>query len=128
MTFNSTQDPHLGDQHEEIQINFTETIPAGAGVKVSKNFTLPGSVTQVMFSFPPGCSGLVDAKLEKDLKSFYPRSGWLSLDNATPVYYTHSDYYAREPLTFIAQNRDDANPHTITCTVVIRFERPDWWF
>jgi intein/homing endonuclease len=73
------------------------------------------------------CNGLVECRLLKDLDPFYPVKGFLALNNATPVYYVQAEYYANEPLTFEVLNRDSENPHTPTCTVVIRFKKPEWW-
>ena len=116
-----------GAAFEEIEINFRETVQPSAGVRVTNHYFLPGTITKVMFSFPPGTNALVDARLEKDGHGFYPVRGHLALDNATPVYHTSAGYYAKEPLTFEVRNRDGINPHTITCTVVVRFQRPRWW-
>jgi len=114
-------------QYQEVEINFRETVPIGQGLAVTRSFSQAGKITKVMFSFPPGTTSLCDARLEKDAKPFYPMQGYLALDNATPVYHTSVDYYAREPLTLTLRNRDASNPHTITCTVVIRFKQPSWW-
>ncbi len=114
-------------KYQEVEINFRETVPIGQGVAVTRSFSQGGKITKVMFSFPPGTNSLCDARLEKDANPFYPMQGFLALDNATPVYQTSVDYYAREPLTLILRNRDAENPHTITCTVVIRFKQPSWW-
>ena len=118
--------------YEEREINFRETVQPGAGITVTRNFSQPGKITKVMFHFPPGCAApavgpLVDMRLEKDMNPFYPMHGFLALDDATPVYHTSVGYYAREPLTLTIRNRDGVNPHTVTCTVVIRFKRPSWW-
>ena len=115
------------EEYQEIELNFRETVQPGAGVRVTKSYFLAGRITKAMFSFPPGCNALVDAKLEKDMKPFYPINGFLALDDATPVYHTSVGYYAKEPLTVEIRNRDEVNPHTITCTVVIRFKTPSWW-
>lgn len=119
-------------QYQEVEINFRETVQPGAGITVTRNYSQPGKITKVMFHFPPGCAAplvgpLVDVRLEKDMKPFYPLQGFIALDDATPVYHTSVEYYAREPLTLIVRNRDGVNPHTITCTAVIRFKRPGWW-
>ena len=119
-------------QYQEIEINFRETVQPGAGITVTRSYSQPGKITKVMFHFPPGCAApiigpLVDVRLEKDRKPFYPLQGFIALDDATPVYHTSVEYYAREPLTLTVRNRDGVNPHTITCTVVIRFKRPSWW-
>jgi len=114
-------------KYQEIELNFRETVPPGQGLSVTRNYSQAGKITKVMFSFPPGTTTLCDARLDKDAKPFYPMNGFLALDNATPVYHTSVDYYAREPLTLTIRNRDAENPHTITCTVVIRFKQPSWW-
>ena len=114
-------------QYQEVEINFRETVQPSAGVTVTRSFSQAGKITKVMFSFPPGTTSLCDARLEKDAKPFYPIQGFLALDGATPVYHTSIDYYAREPLTLTIRNRDGVWPHTITCTVVIRFKQPSWW-
>jgi len=114
-------------QYQEVEINFRETVQPSAGVTVTRSFSQAGKITKVMFSFPPGTTSLCDARLEKDAKPFYPMQGFLALDGATPVYHTSIDYYAREPLTLTIRNRDGVWPHTITCTVVIRFKQPSWW-
>ncbi|MBA7641911.1 hypothetical protein ES703_49597 [subsurface metagenome] len=118
--------------YDEREINFRETVQPGAGISVIRNFSQAGKITKVMFHFPPGCAApdigpLVDMRLEKDRKPFYPMQGFLAMDNATPVYHTSVAYYAREPLTLTIQNRDGEYPHTVTCTVVIRFKQPSWW-
>jgi len=113
--------------YDEREINFRETVEPGAGVRVSKSLSFPGRITKVMMHFPPGTAGLVDMKLEKDKHDFYPINDFIALDDATPVYHTNVDYYRREPLDLIVRNRDEDNSHTVTCTVVIRFKKPDWW-
>lgn len=114
------------EEYSEIELNFRQEVASGQGIRLTESYRQAGKITQIMFHFPPGCNGLVEAKLLKDEKSFYPLKGSLALNNATPVYYVQADYYANEPLTFEVLNRDSENPHTPTCTVVIRF-KPEWW-
>ncbi|MBA7491934.1 hypothetical protein ES702_02482 [subsurface metagenome] len=119
------------EQYAEIEIDFRETVQPGAGVRVVKDFIRAGKITKVMFHFPPGCAApvvgpLVDVRLEKDGRNFYPRYGFIALDSATPVYQCNVSYYSYEPLTLIVNNKDRVNPHTITCQVVIRYKVPEW--
>lgn len=114
--------------YEEREINFRETIQPGAGAIVTRSFSQEGHITKVMFHFPDGCNALLDMALRKDRKPFYPLRDYLALNNATPVYQNLSiGYYAKEPLTLELRNRDSLNPHTVSCTVVIRFKKPVWW-
>jgi hypothetical protein len=115
------------EEYAEIQLNFRRTVPSGQGVRLTQSYLLAGKITQVLLSFPPGCLGLVDLALTKDERPFYPSSGYLTLDNASPVFYTDVEYYAHEPLTLEIRNRDAGNPHTPTCAVTIRFKKPSWW-
>lgn len=118
----------LLEEYEEIQLNFREEVASGAGVRITQSYHLGGKITQVMFHFPPGCNALVECRLLKDLKPFYPIRGYLALNDATPVRQNiNISYYPREPLTFEVRNRDSENPHTPTCTATIRFIKPWWW-
>lgn len=112
---------------EERTLNFRETVLASQGVAVTQQFIFAGRITQVMFHFPPGTNGLVQLRLYKNQEPFYPQKGFIALDDATPVYYVESDYYKNEPLTFEVQNTDGINPHTVSCSVTIKFKAPRWW-
>ena len=43
--------------------------------------------------------------LSKDGQPFYPLNGYLALNDATPVCYVDTSYYAKEPLTLEVRNR-----------------------
>ena len=113
-------------EEAETEINFRETVQPGQGTRITRSFHLAGKIKQVMFHFPPGCVALVEVKLLKDEKPFYPSEGYLALDNATPVYPTDVAYREKEPLTVEILNRDAVNPHTPSVTVVIRYQKP--WY
>lgn len=113
-------------EYKEEQVPFSETVQPRQGTRITKTFPFDGTITQVMFSFPPGSVGLVDVRLLKDEKPMYPNVGYLALDNASPVYTPNVGYYAKEPLTVEVLNRDGINPHTPTVTVTIRYKKK-WW-
>lgn len=114
------------EEFAEAQINFRDTVLPGQGLRITEFFQSEGKITQVMFHFPAGCNALVRVRLLKDMKPFYPLRDFLALNDATPVYYVEAGYYAKEPLTFEVENGDSVNPHTVTCTVVIRYKKA-WW-
>lgn len=116
----------VGEELSEAQVVFRETVQSGMGMRLTKDFFSAGRITQILFHFPPGCSSLVEIKLFKNEQTFYPISGTLALDDATPVYYVDADYYAHEPLTVEVLNKDSQNPHTPSVAVTIRYKRP-WW-
>ena len=113
--------------YDEVELNFRETLASGQGLRVTQNFRAGGKVTQVMFHFPGGCNALVSMRLMKDELPFYPIRGYMALNDATPIYYANAEYYPREPLTVEMVNADEDNPHTVSCSVVIRYTRPSWW-
>jgi hypothetical protein len=115
------------EEYAEIQLNFRQTVNPGQGVRLTQSYLLAGTVTQVIFSFPPGCAGLLDMALTKDERPFYPLQGYLTLDSVSPVFSPNISYYANEPLKLEIRNRDAVNPHTPTCAVTIRFKKPSWW-
>lgn len=114
------------EQYQEAQVVFRDTVQSGQGIQNTKRYFAAGVITQVLFHFPPGCSGLVEVKLLKNGFLFYPVQGVLALDNATPVYYSNAEYYAKEPLTVEVLNRDSVNPHAPTVAVTIRYKVPKW--
>lgn len=116
----------MSEEYREVDINFFETVPPASGIRVVKSLCYNGKITHVMFHFPPGMNGLVDVRLLKDEKPFYPSNGYLTLDDSTPIYYMNVDYYRKEPLTVEIQNRDAVNTHSPTVTVTIRYKRPAW--
>lgn len=111
---------------QEKDINFHQSVPAASGVRIVRSLNYEGAITHVMFHFPPGSNGLVDVRLLKDERPFYPIEGFLALDDSTPIFYMNVAYYKMEPLTVEIQNRDSANAHAPTVTVTIRVKK-SWW-
>lgn len=116
----------MAEAYLEKDVNFRETVAAGAGSRVTRSLNYDGVLTQVMFHFPPGTNGLVDVRLLKDERPFFPIEGFLSLDDSTPIFYANAEYYKMEPLTVEVHNRDAVNAHSPTVTVMIRVKKP-WW-
>lgn len=111
---------------DEKQLNFSQTALAGQGYLLKQSYPRAGKITEIIFHFPPGCNALVDMALFKDGRPFYPLNGYLALNDATPVCYVEAPYYINEPLELEIRNRDGGNSHSVTCTVTIRYERPNW--
>jgi hypothetical protein len=114
------------EEYKEVEVNFTQTVAPGAGVRVTRTLNYDGQITHVLFNFPPGLNGLVDVRLLKDEKPFYPLNGYLALDDCTPIFYMNVAYYKKEPLTVEILNRDATNSHSPTVSVSIRYKKPRW--
>jgi len=115
------------EEYCEIELNFRETVQPGQGLRITQSYREAGKITQIMMHFPLGCNALVEMRLMKDGNPFYPVRGLVALNDATPVYYVQADYYENEPLLWEVLNRDSVNPHTVSCTVVIRYKKPSWY-
>lgn len=91
----------------------------GSGVKISEYAPFSGYIKQVMIHFPDGCNALVDVRVGHGTKQFCPKSGFLALNNATPIFPFNEGVADREEIWVEMRNGDGVNPHNISCTVFI---------
>ncbi|GAI33092.1 unnamed protein product, partial [marine sediment metagenome] len=68
------------------QINFRYTVPAGLGIRAEEQVPLDGIISSVCFHFPPGAEGWVQIAFGHGYKQIMPISGFLQLDDATPIF------------------------------------------
>jgi len=102
------------------QLIFTRNVLAGQGVKITQDSPLKGTVVEVMEHFPPGCNALVDVMVGRSSKQFVPQSGYIALDNATPIFRSINEPVNENESVWVEmRNRDAMNPHNITVTVTI---------
>ncbi len=102
-------------------VNFRYSVPANTLVQLRARSPLIGLLTHALFHFPPGCLALVDLRVDVDLIPVYPITGWISLDDATPVFKFSrgQPVKKRDYLDVWLQNRDTINPHIITVLLVL---------
>jgi hypothetical protein len=96
------------------QINFRYTVPAGQGLRAVETVSLDGTISSVCFHFPPGAMGWVQVAFGHGSKQIMPISGFLQLDDATPVFPCSEVCHRNEDVWVIIQNTDAFNPHTIS--------------
>jgi hypothetical protein len=96
------------------QINFRYTVPAQQGLRAVEQVPLDGIISSVCFHFPPGAMGWVQVAFGHNYKQIMPISGFLQLDDASPVIPASEVVHRNEEIWVIINNTDAWNPHTIS--------------
>jgi hypothetical protein len=96
------------------QINFRYTVAAGQGLRAIEQVPLDGIISSVCFHFPPGAMGWVQVAFGHNYKQIMPISGFLQLDDASPVIPASEVVHRNEEIWVIINNTDAWNPHTIS--------------
>lgn len=105
---------------ETTQIKFHETLQPLTGIRVSEECPFNATITSIAFHFPDGCDGLVDVMVGHGHKQCFPRNGYISLNDATPVFAT-SEFVNKSELTWAEiRNADAATPHTISVVLTLQ--------
>lgn len=105
---------------ETTQIKFHETLQPLTGKRVSEECPFSAVITSVCFHFPPGCDGLVDVMVGHGHRQCFPRNGYISLDDATPVFSTNELVNKSELIEAEIRNADAVNAHTISIIVTLQ--------
>lgn len=105
---------------ETTQIKFKETLTALTGDKFT--YICPWNATNigVAMHFPSGCNALVDVAIGHSDKQIYPRSGYISLNDASPVFSVSEDIANEELIWVEINNADGGNSHTITVILTLQ--------
>lgn len=105
---------------ETYQIRFMETLAPLTGDKFAELCPWPAVNTSVAFHFPPGCNALVDVVVGHSDRQTYPRTGYIALNDASPVFQTYELISEHEPIWAEIRNADGINSHTITIIMTIQ--------
>ena len=112
---------------EYVPLSFD--VPASTGVKVYENKPLlGGTIRTVDIHWPDGCNHLVGVAVYHGSVQFLPRSGYLALNDANPLFGENTPLGINEPkpdeeeLWADIVNGDGANPHSITVSVGVEVE------
>lgn len=103
------------------EISFQITVTPGQVLRFEELSPLTGKIIQVIRHFPAGCNGLVDVAMGKENDTgILPQTGFIALDNATPVTNLTEPITAGDKIWVIVRNRDAIAPfHNISVTVLI---------
>lgn len=101
------------------QIAFEYTLVPNQGVRLEDLIPLDGTIISVGFHWPRGCNALVEITVGHGYKQFMPISGFLALNDASPVYPTHENVKREETAWCIMNNHDGSEQHHVSATVTI---------
>lgn len=102
------------------EIPFQQLLAPGQGVRLAQPMPFPGVVRKILRHWPAGCNALVDVAVGVGNKRILPESGFVALNDATPVFDNLNIKAGQgEQLWVELANGDALNPHTITVTITI---------
>lgn len=101
------------------QIAFEFDLAPNQGVRLEDFIPLNGNIISVGFHWPRGCNALVDIAVGHGYKQFMPISGFLALNDASPVYPTQEKVERAETAWCIMNNYDGTEHHHVSATVTI---------
>lgn len=102
------------------EIVFQQVLAPGAGIRLVQPMPFPGYIKKILRHWPNGCNALVDIAVGVGNKHILPESGFVALNDATPVFDNLAVYVNQaEQIWVDLQNGDAANAHTVTVTVTV---------
>jgi len=116
---NAMPTPPKGKQQLSYAQTLTIAGTVGSTATLEQLSPLKGFVKEVMISWPAGCIGLVDVAVFHTKTQFCPNTGFLALDNFSPIFAFNEFVRLNEPIRVVLQNRDGLATHRITVTVTI---------
>ena len=103
---------------QTLQTLFQQNLLALQGVRLIEDSRLTGRITSVSFHWPLGTNALVDIAVGHGSQQFMPLSGFLALNDATPVFYVNEPIKEGEVMWCIMKNTD-VLPHAVSVTVIV---------
>ena len=114
---------------EQMAIGRTQEVPfqqillPGQAVRLVAQSPYSGSIKKILRHWPAGCNALVDVAVGVGNKRVLPETGFMALNDATPVFDNLSVPVKQgENIWVELQNGDALNPHTITVSVTVEEE------
>ncbi|MDD5547101.1 MAG: hypothetical protein PHO67_08125 [Candidatus Omnitrophica bacterium] len=102
------------------EVPFQQILVPGQALRLSVQSPYPGKVRKILRHWPAGCNALVDVAVGIGNKRILPETGFVALNDATPVFDNLNIPVAQEENIWVdMQNGDAINPHTITVTVTV---------
>jgi len=101
------------------QIVFDQTLLQNQGVRLEDQVPLDGYISSIGFHYPPGVLALVNIAVGHGHRQIMPRSGFLALDDASPVFPAHEAIKRDETIWCTMENTDGVWPHRVSVTVTM---------
>ena len=105
---------------ETTQVTFKQTLAALTGDRFF--YTCPWNAlnTNITMHFPDGCNALVDVAVGHSDKQTYPRTNFIALNDASPVFIVSELISDKEPIWVEIRNADGGGPHTISVILTLQ--------
>lgn len=112
--------PSMITPTETTQIRFQETMAVLTGDRFF--YTCPWNAlnTNITMHFPSGCNALVDVAVGHSDKQTYPRTNFIALNDASPVFIVSELISDKEPIWVEIRNADGGNAHTISVILTLQ--------
>ena len=102
------------------EVPFQQILAPGQAVRLVSQSPYAGYVKKILRHWPAGCNALVDVAVGVGNKRVLPETGFMALNDATPVFDNLSVPVKQgENIWVELQNGDALNPHTITVSVTV---------
>ena len=112
--------PIMSTPTETTQIRFQETLAALTGDRFFYSCPWDATNTSIAMHFPSGCNALVDVAVGHSDKQIYPRTNFIALNDASPVFIVSELIADNEPIWVEIRNADGLNPHTISVILTLQ--------
>ncbi len=103
---------------QTTQVTFRQTVALLTGAIITAESPFKGLITELTFHFPDGCNALVQIAF-KVAGGRFPTTGYIALNNATPVYKVSIPVFRWEIMEVEVLNGDNTNAHTPSIIVTI---------
>lgn len=105
----------------EQEIPFHQLLIPGQALRLAQPMPFPGVIFKILRHWPAGCNALVDVAVGVGNKRILPESGFMPLNDATPVFDGLNIPAGQgEQLWVEMANTDAINNHTITVSFMVR--------
>jgi hypothetical protein len=102
------------------EIPFQQLLVPGQALRLAQPMPYPGKIVKILRHWPAGCNALVDVAVGVGNKRVLPESGWVALNDATPVFDGLDIPVGQGEQVWVDMANGDAiNPHAITVTITI---------
>lgn len=102
------------------QIPFRFTLTPLQGVRLAQLAQMDSMISEVLMDWPNNCNGLVDIAMGVGNTQLYPDTGFLALNNTSPIFRDNPTPVKRGMSIWVEfQNHDALNNHTPTVAVTL---------
>ncbi len=101
------------------EIRFQQTVPPATGMRLVEPTPFHGYITTILRHWPNGCNALVDVAVGYGNMRLLPASGFVALNDATPVFDGLRCEVQDGELLWVEIENHDGLQHTITVTFTI---------